>query len=106
MQRLTVDASTNEVAQGLFSALADFQPEILGSADGGYHVVVSLRGSDAQIVAILSAIEQHVTERSDGPARIDIEGRSYSLHGRPTASTTRERVEQQQRRSIEVVAEH
>jgi hypothetical protein len=49
--------------------------------DGGYSVTVSLRGGDRQIVAILSALEQHVSERNDGPARLELEGRTYVLHG-------------------------
>jgi hypothetical protein len=88
MQKLTVEASTSEVAQGLFSALSGFHPEIVDRPDGGYQVVVSLRGSDGQIVAILSALEQHVTERGNGPARVGLEGRTYTLHGRPDSPAT------------------
>jgi hypothetical protein len=83
MQKLTVDASTNEVAQGLFSALAGFWPEIVERADGGYQLVVALGGGDEQIIAILSALERHVTERGDGPAKIELAGRSYTLHAQP-----------------------
>jgi hypothetical protein len=83
MQRLTVDASTGEVAQGLLNALADFWPEIVERPDGGYQVVVAIRGSDSRLVAILSALERHVTERGDGPAKVDLEGRSYTLHAQP-----------------------
>ena len=83
MQKLTVDASSKEVAQGLFSALAGFSPEIVGRADGGYQIVVALGGRDAQIIAILSALERHVTERGNGPAKIDLAGRSYTLHAQP-----------------------
>lgn len=83
MQKLTVDASTNEVAQGLFSALGGFWPEIVENADGGYQVVVALGGDDAQIIAILSALERHVTERGDGPAKIELAGRRYTLHAQP-----------------------
>lgn len=83
MQKLTVDASTNEVAQGLFSALAGFYPEIVKTPGGGYQVVVALGGRDAEIIAILSALERHVTERGKGPAKIDLEGRSYTLHEQP-----------------------
>jgi hypothetical protein len=83
MQRLTVDASTNEVAQGVYSALAGFWPEIVERPDGGYEVVVALGGSDTQIIEVLSALERHVTERGNGPAKIDLEGRSYTLHAQP-----------------------
>jgi len=87
MQKLTVDASTNEVAHGLYSALAGFHPELVETPDGGYRVVVSFRGSDAQVIAILTALEQHITERGDGPARVDLEGRSYTLHAEPNSIT-------------------
>jgi hypothetical protein len=83
MKKLTVDASTDEVAQGLFTALAGFHPEIVETPLGGYQVAVALSGSDAQIVAILSALEQHVTERGNGPARIDLQGRRYTLDVQP-----------------------
>jgi hypothetical protein len=83
MQKLTVDASTNEVAQDLFSALTGFWPEIVERPDGSYQVVVALGGSDAQVIEILSALERHVTERGDGPAKIDLDGRSYTLHAQP-----------------------
>jgi ABC-type sulfate transport system substrate-binding protein len=81
MQTLTVGASSLEVARGLYSALAEFSPEMAEKDDGGYSVTVSLRGGDRQIVAILSALEQHVSERNDGPARLELEGRTYVLHG-------------------------
>jgi hypothetical protein len=80
MQTLTVDASTNEVAQSLYGALVGFKPEVLEKPEGGYQVVVSLRGGDAQVVGILSALQQHVTERGNGPARLELSGRSYTLH--------------------------
>lgn len=83
MQKLTVDASTNEVARGLSSALTDFSPEIVERPEGGYQVVVALRGSDARITELLSTLERHVTERGDGPAKVNLGGRSYTLHGRP-----------------------
>ena len=83
MQKLTVDASTHEVAQGLFSALTGFRAEIVERPDGGYQVVVALRGSDAQITELLSALERHVTERGNGPAKISLHGRSYTLHAKP-----------------------
>jgi hypothetical protein len=60
-----------------------------GCAGGDYQVVVALGGSDAQIVEILSALERHVTERGDGPAKNDLEGRSYMLHAQPEQTHAR-----------------
>ena len=77
MQSLTVGASSLEVAQGLYGALAEFHPEIIGG-DEGYEVRVSLAG-DRQIVAILDAIEGHVTERQSA-ALVQLDGRSYTVH--------------------------
>jgi len=79
MQSLTVAASSLEVAQGLSDALSGFHPEIVGSEDEGYQVRVSLAGGDGQIIAILDALERHVTERH-APARVQFDGRSYVLH--------------------------
>jgi hypothetical protein len=91
MQTLTVEASTLDVAEGLYDALADFHPEVVERVAGGYEVAVSLRGNDAEIVAILSALERHVSERGDGPARIGLEGRRYTLEGLLEDSSTASR---------------
>jgi hypothetical protein len=99
MQKLTIDASTNEVAQGLFSALADFWPEIVEQPIGGYQVVVALRGSDAQITELLAALERHVTERGNGPAKIRLDGRSYTLHAKPEKPHAGEETAEQPARS-------
>jgi hypothetical protein len=105
MQKLTVDASTTEVAQGLFSALASFHPEIVDRSDGGHQVVVALGGSDAQIIAILSALERYVTERGNGPAKIDLAGRSYTLHAQPEQTATGDPTQEPPRLDTLVVAE-
>ena len=94
MQKLTIDASTNEVAQGLYRALASFWPEIVARPEGGYQIVVRLRGSDTQITEVLSALERHVTERGNGPAKIDLQGRSYTLHAQPQQANTAQPAQQ------------
>ncbi len=78
MQSLTVGASSLQVAQGLYGALAEFHPEIIGGDGQGYEVRVSLAG-ERQIVAILDAIEGHVTERQSA-ALVQLDGRSYTVH--------------------------
>jgi hypothetical protein len=107
MQKLTVDADTNAAAQGLYKALAGFRPEIVERPEGGYQVVVRLRGSDTQITEILSALERHVTERRNGPAKVDLGGRSYTLHAEPEqAHDTEELTEQPARPRELALAEH
>ena len=93
MRKLSVDASTNEVAQGLCSALTDFWPEIVERPSGGYEVVVALGGGDNQFDELLSALERHVTARADGPANVHFDGRSYTLHAKPEPSQTDGRAE-------------
>ncbi len=88
MQMLTIDASTKAVAHGLRSVLLDFKPEVREKTDGSYQVIVSLRGGDAQIIGILSALHRHVTERGDGPARVELAGRRYTMHAEPVAYAT------------------
>jgi hypothetical protein len=83
MKTLTVDASTSQVAEGLRGALHRFEPAVREKSDGGYQVIVSLDGGDAHVVAILSALQRHVTERGDGPARVEMAGRNYTLHAEP-----------------------
>ena len=79
MRTLTVGASTLEVANNLSDALAEFHPEVVGDEQAGFQIKVSLAGGDQQIIAILNAIERHVTERKSA-ARVDLGGRSYTVH--------------------------
>ena len=80
MQALTVRASTLDVAHSLYSALAAFHPEVTECEAGGYLVTVSLHGSDRRVIEILDALEQHVAERDAGPARVELDGRMYTMH--------------------------
>jgi hypothetical protein len=82
MASLTVEARSLEGAHGLCSALSSFGPELSGSDENGYRVVVALRGSDRQVVAVLDAIEGYVSRRNDGPARLELDGRRYTLAAR------------------------
>jgi hypothetical protein len=78
METITIRAASAESAQEMQAALAAFQPRLLESS-GTYTILVHLLG-DAQIVAILKALQDYVCERGDGAARVDFEGRSYTLH--------------------------
>jgi hypothetical protein len=80
MKAITVEARTLDSARNLVNALSPFHPELLGSEDGGYRVSVELRNNDHDIVRILDAIERYVNERASGPARIELDGRHYTMH--------------------------
>ncbi len=86
MRALTIEARSIESANGLYNALARFQPELLGSEDEGYRIAVELGSFDRQVVAVLDAIEEYVSERHDGPACVDLDGRRYTLHAGEAAT--------------------
>jgi len=68
----------------MLAALSGFRAELVENAEG-CEVIVSLGRGDAEIVGVLNALEQHVAERASGPARIDLNGRSYVMHPEPYA---------------------
>jgi hypothetical protein len=57
-------------------ALARFHPSC---ADGGCEVVVSLSGTEGELVAVLDALEECVTARETGPTRLRLDGRNYVM---------------------------
>ena len=67
-------------AHAMMDALAEFQSELVEDADGRSEVVVTLGGGDQEIVRVLNALEHYVTERARQPARIELEGRKYTMH--------------------------
>jgi hypothetical protein len=79
VQLLTIDAVSLDSAEGFLAALAAFGPELV-EADGRYKVKVALAGSDRAIVQVLRALEDHVTERGAGPAKVQVDEHSYTLH--------------------------
>lgn len=76
---LTIEAATPESALALYQALAEFPAELRVSDDGRRFIDVEL-GGNLQIVAVLNAVEEYVTHRNDGPARVALDDRSYMLH--------------------------
>jgi hypothetical protein len=84
MQTLRIEAASTASARAIIRALAEFQAELVEGADGRSEVVVTLRG-DQEIIRVLNALELYVTERSRGPAKIDLEGRKYTMHPHPAA---------------------
>jgi hypothetical protein len=79
MQTLTIKARTLQSAQGFVAGLASFNAE-LREADGSYFVEIVLGGPDCEIIAVLNALEDYVTNRSQEPAEVGLAGRTYELH--------------------------
>ena len=79
MKILTIQGQSPESARGLVTALLGFKPELLELEDGSYSVAVTL-GTDKAIVAGLDALKQYVTARGNGPARLELEGHTYTMH--------------------------
>jgi hypothetical protein len=75
---LRIGAASLESARALLECLRGLEAELIESDDGNYEVQISLAG-DREINDALGAIDRHVTERADGPARLDLDGRQYLL---------------------------
>jgi hypothetical protein len=82
MRTLTIEANSAESAQGFIEALSAFDALLIDGGDDGYYVKVSVTGDDQEVVHLLNTLEQHVTERARGPAQIEVEGHSYTMHPR------------------------
>jgi len=80
MRTLTIEAANSESARGFQQALTGFQVELAENPQGSYLLKVTVNGDDRQIIELLNAIETHVTQRGDGPARLDLDGHSYTMH--------------------------
>ena len=78
---MTIRAASAESAAEMQAALAAFQPRLV-EARGRYTVMIHL-GTDAEIVGVLTALQDYVCERADGAARVDFDGRRYTLHPEP-----------------------
>jgi hypothetical protein len=87
MQTLTIRAGTREVAAGLFTVLDQFGPELTPADRGGYDVTVAIDQSPDQLAAVLSALQEYVTRRNDGPAVLELDGETYSID--PTLGSPR-----------------
>jgi hypothetical protein len=79
MRALMIEAKSLGSARGIYSGLSQFQPELIGSNDEGYLVSVEIR-ADRQIVDILGALGDYLTQRDDGPARVEFDGRHYTMN--------------------------
>jgi hypothetical protein len=79
---LVIYALSLESAEGFRSGLAGFRTELTQSDDGRYRVQIALDGN-REILALLSALAKYVTERGDGPARLELDGHPYTLPPQP-----------------------
>jgi hypothetical protein len=89
MQTLTIEAVTPDSAFSLRDALSGFRSELRVTEDGRSYVKVTLGQSDLEIVEVLNAIEDYVTQRAAGLAggeRIASNGPKYALHVVPPLS--------------------
>jgi hypothetical protein len=80
MRAIIVEAKSLDSARRLYDALSGFHPELLGSEDDGYRVSVELRNNDRDTISVLDAIERYVNEQASDPARIELDGRRYTMH--------------------------
>ena len=81
METLTIHAASARSAQKMLAALTEFPAELVEN-DGSCMVVVNL-GGDAQIVGVLNALQQYVTQRAAGAAQVEFNGNSYAMHPEP-----------------------
>lgn len=83
VQSLTVHTASSATAREIHAALSAFRTELLEGRDGRCEIAVLLGRGDSEVVAVLDALERYVTERADGPARVDFNGRSYVMYAGP-----------------------
>lgn len=79
MEKLRIQAATPETGREMLAALSEFKAELLESSDG-CEVVISFGGDDHKIIGVLDVLERYVTERANGPARMELNGKSYVLN--------------------------
>jgi hypothetical protein len=79
METLTIRAASLESAQDFCAALAGFQAELV-ETEQGTEVTIKFSGRNREIVAVLRALEECVSRRSDGPAVVGVSGQTYTLH--------------------------
>lgn len=89
MDTLTIHAATPESARAMHLVLSGFQTELVETA-GGYELVITFSGRDSEIVDVLNALQNYVSERGDGPARVDFHGNSYVMHPEPGSGAERQ----------------
>jgi hypothetical protein len=84
MDRLTIQAASAESGRAMLAALSPFRAELLEDSEG-CRVTVTLDKDDAEITAVLRALEDYITQRSSAPARVELNGKPYVMHPAPNA---------------------
>jgi hypothetical protein len=79
MRKISIEATDVETAEGFYSALSAFSPELLEDAAGRYRVQVSL-GNNEEFVAALNALHLHLTSGHCLTAPVEVDGARYMLH--------------------------
>jgi hypothetical protein len=79
MEALVIHTVSLESARGYVAALTEFDAKLIEGENGRHQVEIPL-GNGQEIVAALNALEEYVTHRDDGPARLEMNGRRYALY--------------------------
>jgi hypothetical protein len=79
VRTLSIEAASSASAQSLRVALAPFGADLIEHEGSGTVVRVKLSGANGEITALLNAIQDYVSARSQGPTVIELDGRSYLM---------------------------
>jgi hypothetical protein len=74
VQTLTIGATNLASACDYLDALRAFGPSLVLAEDGHYRVRINLDSSDRGIFEVLDSLEDHVSDRTSGPARLELDG--------------------------------
>jgi len=89
MESLDIHAVSRESAEGFQEALKEFGAKLVESDDGRYLVEIPLADNATKtIVAALHALEAYVVQRDNGPAHVEVGGRSYLVEPAPGSDRT------------------
>ena len=80
MKTITIEARGRESALGFVTALEEFRPRLVETEAGDFHVAIDLTGTHIDVVALLTAIQQHVIDRDDGSAVVNLDQQMHTLH--------------------------
>ena len=80
MESLVIHAASRESAEAFCAALSEFDPKLTVGENGRCQVEIPVARSNQKTLAAVNALEAYVSTRSDGPARLDLDGQQYTLH--------------------------
>jgi hypothetical protein len=84
VQRLTIQAASPLSAQGLYSAVSEFNPDFTPDDEATCFVSVDL-GSDRHVAFVLDSLHRFVDSRAAGVAVntvvVQLDGRRYRMNG-------------------------